>query len=164
MTPQAGLPPAFPVFLLSACPPFPRSSVPAWTTIVLPRTECSPINLMCWSVTDPLAFPWPSVLKFPRSPTCLSESSGAPCSFPNGLTLSDQCWFLQYLSYSQWGPAEVQPFVLSPNWWTCIPLSALASWPEISHEMLVGDDSDDCSKVTVPLMFESPRRTATVLY
>lgn len=86
MTPQAGLPPAFPVFLLSACPPFPRSSVPAWTTMVLPRTECSPMSLMCESDTDPFAFPWPSVLKFPRSPTCRSESSGAPCSFPNGLT------------------------------------------------------------------------------
>ena len=26
----------------------------------------------------------------------------------------------------------------------------------------MSDDSEDCSKVTVPLTFESPRRTATV--
>lgn len=61
----------------------------------------------------------------------------------------------------QWGPADVQPFVLSPNWWMCIPRSAVASWPEISQEMSVGEDSEVCSKVTVPLTLESPRRTAT---
>lgn len=32
----------------------------------------------------------------------------------------------------------------------------------MSYEMVVGDDSFDCSKVTVPLTVESPRRTATV--
>lgn len=31
----------------------------------------------------------------------------------------------------------------------------------MSYEMVVGDDSEDCSKVTVPLTVESPRRTAT---
>lgn len=35
MTPQAGRGPALPVFLLSSFPPLPRSSVPAWTTMVL---------------------------------------------------------------------------------------------------------------------------------
>lgn len=34
MTPQAGRAPALPVFLDSSCPPLPRSSVPAWTTMV----------------------------------------------------------------------------------------------------------------------------------
>jgi hypothetical protein len=34
MTPQAGRGPALPVFLDSSWPPLPRSSVPAWTTIV----------------------------------------------------------------------------------------------------------------------------------
>lgn len=34
MTPQAGRAPALPVFLLSSVPPRPRSSVPAWVTMV----------------------------------------------------------------------------------------------------------------------------------
>lgn len=29
------------------------------------------------------------------------------------------------------------------------------------HVMVVGDDSDSCSKVTVPVIFESPRTVAT---
>lgn len=61
----------------------------------------------------------------------------------------------------QWGPADVHPLVLSPNWWTCMPRSALASWPVMSQVIVVGLLSDDCSKVTWPLTFESPRRTAT---
>lgn len=31
----------------------------------------------------------------------------------------------------------------------------------MSQLMVVGDDSDDCSKVMVPVTLESPRRTAT---
>ena len=42
-----------------------------------------------------------------------------------------------------------------------MPRSALASLPVMSHEILVGEDSFSCSKVTVPLTLESPRRTAT---
>jgi hypothetical protein len=42
-----------------------------------------------------------------------------------------------------------------------MPRSALASLPEMSHEILVGEDSPSCSNVTVPLTLESPRRTAT---
>ena len=87
MTPHAGRPPALPVFLLSAWPPFPRSSVPACTTTVRPRTLSGPISLMSLSSTEPFALPCPSVLKFPRSPTWRSESSGAPCSFWCGLTI-----------------------------------------------------------------------------
>ncbi|KAH3683167.1 hypothetical protein WICPIJ_005864 [Wickerhamomyces pijperi] len=45
MTPQAGLPPALPVFKESAWPPLPKSSVPAWTTTVLPKMEVGPNNL-----------------------------------------------------------------------------------------------------------------------
>ena len=41
MTPQAGRAPALPVFLDSSCPPLPRSSVPAWTTMV----RCSEISI-----------------------------------------------------------------------------------------------------------------------
>lgn len=44
----------------------------------------------------------------------------------------------------------------------CMPRSALASLPLMFHEMVVGADSDSCSKVTVPLTVESPRTTATV--
>lgn len=43
-----------------------------------------------------------------------------------------------------------------------MPRSAEASLPLISYEMDVGEDSDVCSKVTVPETLESPRRTATV--
>lgn len=64
----------------------------------------------------------------------------------------------------QWGPAEVQPLVLSPKAWTCMPRSALASWPVMFHETVVGELSFACSKVTVPLTLESPRRTATVVH
>ena len=56
----------------------------------------------------------------------------------------------------------MQPLVLSPKAWTCMPRSALASWPVMFHEMVVLDDSSACSKVTVPLTLESPRRTATI--
>lgn len=43
----------------------------------------------------------------------------------------------------------------------CMPRLALASWPVMSHEMVVGADSEACSKVTVPVILESPRTTAT---
>jgi len=56
----------------------------------------------------------------------------------------------------------VQPLVLSPKAWTCMPRLALASLPVRSHEMVVSAFSPDCSKVTVPATFESPRRTATI--
>lgn len=42
-----------------------------------------------------------------------------------------------------------------------MPRSALASWPVMSHEMVVGADSEVCSKITCPVIFESPRMTAT---
>ena len=86
--PQAGRPPALPVFVDSSLPPFPRSSVPAWTTTVrfdcqqyqetlhgvlveglTPKTLSWPISLTILSCIDPTALPWPSVLMFPRSPT-----------------------------------------------------------------------------------------------
>ena len=62
----------------------------------------------------------------------------------------------------QCGPALVHPLVLSPNWWTWIPRSADGSLPWISHEIVVSEDSEPCSNVTVPVTFESPLRTATV--
>jgi hypothetical protein len=61
----------------------------------------------------------------------------------------------------QCGPALVQPLVLSPKACTCMPRLALASLPLTSHEMVVSASSDACSKCTVPLTLESPRRTAT---
>jgi len=148
MTPQAGLAPALPVFLDSALPPLPKSSVPAWITTVLPKIEFWPINLTNKSCLEPLAIPDASVVTLPKSPTCLLSSSGAPCSLENGL---------------KWGPAEVQPLVLSPNVWTWKPLEALASLPLISQVIVVGSDSDACSKLTTPLTLESPLNTATVI-
>lgn len=55
----------------------------------------------------------------------------------------------------------MQPLVLSPKVWMCMPRLALASWPEMSQVTVVGADSDSCSKVTVPETLESPRTTAT---
>ena len=134
--PQAGRVPALPVFLDSSLPPLPRSSVPEWTTTVrceisvvvalskgiglTPMTLSGPINLMSLSVVVPLPLPWASVLKFPRSPTWRISSVGAPCVLLCGLTivpLYQPMSRLMCLSkiHLQWGPADVQPLVLSPN-------------------------------------------------
>lgn len=51
--------------------------------------------------------------------------------------------------------------MLSPKVWMCMPRLALASWPVMSQLMVVGSDSAACSKVTVPVILESPRTTAT---
>jgi hypothetical protein len=56
----------------------------------------------------------------------------------------------------------VQPLVLSPKVWMWKPRLALASLPVMSQEMVVGADSDSCTRVTVPETLESPRTTATV--
>ena len=108
ITPQANLPPALPVVLLSSCPPFPRSSTSACTTTVRPKMLLAPVREM--NVSDMLiaTFPSASAITFPKSPACRAPfgSSGAPCVHPSGL---------------KWGPADVQPSVLSPNWWTWKP-------------------------------------------
>ena len=51
-----------------------------------PKTLSGPISLIRGSVCEPLAQPWPSVLKLPRSPTWRSESEGAPWVLEKGLT------------------------------------------------------------------------------
>jgi hypothetical protein len=56
----------------------------------------------------------------------------------------------------------VQPLVLSPKVWMCMPRSALASLPVTFQDTVVSAPSEACSKVTVPLTLESPRITATV--
>lgn len=55
----------------------------------------------------------------------------------------------------------MQPLVLSPKVWMCMPRLALASLPVMSQVMVVGADSDSCSKTTEPVTLESPRTTAT---
>ena len=55
----------------------------------------------------------------------------------------------------------MQPLVLSPNVWTCMPRLALGSLPVMLYVMVVGEDSEACSKVTVPVILESPRTVAT---
>ena len=42
-----------------------------------------------------------------------------------------------------------------------MPLSADASWPEMSQLMVVGASSEACSNVTDPAILESPRIAAT---
>lgn len=65
----------------------------------------------------------------------------------------------------QWGPAEVQPLVLSPKVWMWKARLVLGSLPLKFHVTLVGADSDSCSNVTLPLTWMvalgSGRRTAT---
>lgn len=146
MTPQAALPPALPVEADNSWPPLPKSSWPSWQTIDLPKTLCSPNNLIKESCLVPLATPLASVVMLPKSPTCLTSSSGAPWVLENGL---------------KWGPAEVQPFVLSPKAWTWNPLKAFGSQPVISQLIVVGSDSELCSKLTTPVTLESPLITAT---
>ena len=87
MTPQANLPPALPVVLLSSCPPFPRSSTSAWTTTVRPKMLFSPSSDMNLSQILIAAFPFSSAITFPKSPACRAPlgSSGAPCEQPSGL-------------------------------------------------------------------------------
>ena len=46
ITPQATLPPAFPVFLDSSSPPFPKSSSFSCTTQPLPTIVCYPYNVI----------------------------------------------------------------------------------------------------------------------
>lgn len=52
--------------------------------------------------------------------------------------------------------------VLSPKVWMCMPRLALASLPLMSQVILVGADSDSCSKTMEPVTLESPRTTQTV--
>ena len=49
----------------------------------------------------------------------------------------------------------MQPLVLSPKVWMCMPRLALASLPVMSQLILVGADSESCSKVTVPATLEA---------
>lgn len=50
-------------------------------------TLSEPMSLISLSVTVPLALPWPSVLKLPKSPTWRSSSLGAPWVLLWGLTI-----------------------------------------------------------------------------
>eukprot|EP01083_Nonionella_stella_P150964 481799_1 len=68
MTPQAARAPAWPVVFESSKPPWPRSSVPAWTTIARPITEYWPVSDTKLSVIDRSASPLSSAWIFPRSP------------------------------------------------------------------------------------------------
>lgn len=73
------------------------------TTNERPMMVFNPVNDILESLISIRAVPDSSATIFPRSPTCLSSSSGAP-------------WVLE------WGlkcaPADVHPLVLSPNSWT----------------------------------------------
>ena len=58
---------------------FPMSSWPAWMTKPLPMMLLIPLRLTMVSMMLMLATPLLSATMFPRSPTCLVSSSGAPC-------------------------------------------------------------------------------------
>lgn len=79
ITPQAQRPPAFPVVDDREWLPLPRSSSPEWTTIARPRILCGPLSEILLSVIFTAASPSPLAWIFPKSPTCLMVSSGAPC-------------------------------------------------------------------------------------
>lgn len=84
ITPQANLGPALPVVKLSGWSVFPKSSTFPWTTIDLPITLYSPDNWTMESTKVKWAIP-PSDITFPKSPTCLSVSSGPPWCLEWGL-------------------------------------------------------------------------------
>lgn len=151
MTPQAMRAPALPVVLLSSWPPRPKSSGSACTTRVRPIMLLGPLKeikvswmhtcnsnvaviahrnrrtasvslliifntffpkllSVVWKIYDHtfVAAP-PEDSMLPRSPTWRMAASGPPCSILLGL---------------KWAPADVHPFVLSPNSWMwkpCLP-------------------------------------------
>lgn len=78
MTPQAQRSPAFPVVKERVLLPLPRSSSPEWTTMDRPRILLGPLSEMTVSVIFIVASPLELAWIFPRSPTCLTVSSGAP--------------------------------------------------------------------------------------
>lgn len=78
MTPQAQRSPEFPVVLEREVLPLPRSSSPACTTMDRPRMLFAPFSEMMLSVIFTIASPAELASTFPRSPTCLTGSSGAP--------------------------------------------------------------------------------------
>lgn len=122
ITPQPKRAPALPVVLLNSCPPTPKSSISAWTTTVRPTILLAPFNEINLSDKLILAIPSEPASIFPKSPTWRTAASGAPCSTFVGL---------------KWGPADVQPFVLSPNSWIWKPCNPGAS-PFISPVTVTG--------------------------
>lgn len=86
--------------------PLPRSSSPSWTTTLLPTIECIPVRVIRlstkWIVQGTLLL----AVIFPRSPRWRMASSLPPWVCFRGL---------------KWPPAEIQPFVLSPNSWIWNP-------------------------------------------
>lgn len=78
MTPQAQRSPAFPVVEERELLPLPRSSSPECTTMDRPKMLFDPLREIILSVIFIIASPAELAWIFPRSPTCLAVSSGAP--------------------------------------------------------------------------------------
>jgi len=78
MTPQAQRSPEFPVVKEKELLPLPRSSSPECTTKDRPMMLFDPFSEMILSVIFIIASPAELAWIFPRSPTCLTVSSGAP--------------------------------------------------------------------------------------
>lgn len=156
MTPQAMRAPALPVVLLSSWPPRPRSSGSACTTRVRPMMLFSPVREMCESqmltykkqvfkftlsivvtyclfLNRLLTVATPPVGSiFPKSPTWRTAASGPAWSTPFGL---------------KWGPADMHPFVLSPNSWTwnpCFPSVRADTSP-----VTLTAEHSDCNQINV---------------
>ena len=116
------------------------------------------------SVRERVAVPYWSLSMFPRSPTCLTESEGAPWVLPYGL----KCV-----------PVDIHPSLRSPRellvefkyptqfnvldiaYWTWKPRKEEGSRLWISPEILTGPSAEDCSNVIVPVTGESPFSTTT---
>lgn len=79
ITPHPARPPAFPVFFESGWPPFPKSSIPVWTTTLRPIILLIPCKLITWSENFVTAAPL-TERTFPRSPMWRTESFGAAWS------------------------------------------------------------------------------------
>ena len=78
MTPQANLPPAFPVLKDSSFPPKPKSSLPSCTTKARPKILVSPRREIMLSTMEMFAVPLVSATILPKSPTCLISAVMSP--------------------------------------------------------------------------------------
>lgn len=134
--PQAGRPPALPVFLDSSVPPFPRSSVPWWTTTVrlivsVKKQKSKSItyadNTLWTDQLDELVLNGANtvalsigleVAQVTNMADLIGRSSMCLSVWVDCVRLISRATHLVFFNrcHSQWGPADVQPLVLSPNW------------------------------------------------
>lgn len=163
MMPHAIRPPEFPVLLLSAWSPNPRSSGFSWTTTErksTPRWDIvdNDITLSTRYISATVSDTGWSISRasmLPRSPTWRSSASRSPCFFcvQSFRYIDRSARYLNLeltLSGLKCGPAALQSSVKLPNWWICKPCRPGVS-PKIVPRTITGPPSVACWN------FNSPR-------